>query len=126
MSDAELISAYLAHAKTLRRLGLEQHPFGPPDAARHATRRRTAPVTSSAIVDDFQARVPNLVAPGTLVHAARRIAHGTAWRDRGGRDAMGDNLRVSTGERRLVDQTGISWNHMQTWLRRLATLAASM
>src|SRR5207248_10451473 len=38
---------------------------------------------SSAIADDREARFPTLVALGTLLHAPRRIAHGTARRDGG-------------------------------------------
>jgi hypothetical protein len=38
---------------------------------------------SSDIVDDLQARVSVVVELGTLVHAPRRIAHGTARRDGG-------------------------------------------
>jgi hypothetical protein len=38
---------------------------------------------SSDIVDDIQARVSVVVELGTLVHAARRTAHGTARRDGG-------------------------------------------
>jgi hypothetical protein len=35
---------------------------------------------------------------------------------------MADNLRVSTGERRLVDQTGASWNRILRCLRQLQEL----
>ena len=32
------------------------------------------------------------------------------------------NLRAITGERRLADQTGVSWNRITTWLARIKHL----